>query len=304
MQIAIVIVTYNRLSLLKECFAAVQNQSHKSDKIIIVNNSSTDGTDKYLSSIASESVECINLERNIGGAGGFSRGIKQAVSEGYDYVWIMDDDCIPQPEALANLAKAFTLADNVGFAASKVMWTDDTPHKMNMPRIAKDARDRSKMFNDFSTAETPAIRISNASFVSLMVSAKAVHKVGLPIAEFFIWHDDTEFTERITRNGFVGLYVDNSIVLHKTATNYFGQPQTAPTDSAWKFYYQARNTTYIKRMQKRKNIIVLIVSAFNNYRVFAQRVNKRKTADKAIFKQHYRKGLWDGLFFNPEIEKI
>lgn len=304
MRIATVIVTFNRLSLLKECFDAVNNQTRKSDKIYIVNNCSTDGTGEYLSTIASERVECINLDRNIGGAGGFALGIKRAVTEGYDYVWIMDDDCIPQAFALQNLSKAMRVTGNVGFAASKVLWQDGSPHKMNVPEIRKSSRDRSATFNRFSQADCPVFCIENASFVSLMINAKAVKKVGLPISDFFIWHDDIEFTERLIHNKYIGLYVDNSVVLHKTKTNYFGQPQTAPCSDAWKFYYQARNTTYIKRRQRKMNSLALIFSLLNSYRVFAHRVNKRTGTDKATFKRFYRKGLLAGLKFNPNIEKI
>ena len=305
MSIATVIVTYNRLTLLKECLEAVRAQSLKSDKIIIVNNNSTDGTAEYLSTVDDERVDCVNLEENIGGAGGFSYGMKKAVQEGYDYVWIMDDDSIPQINALCNLSKAFSLADNVGFAASKVIWTDGMPHKMNIAEIKIMSRDYTDIYNTYSREDIPAFLCTYASFVSLLIDTKVIRKIGLPIKEFFIWSDDVEYIERIRNNGYIGLYIDNSVVLHKTPTNYVSKPQFATGAIAWKFYYGARNTTYLKRRHYKKGKLLLWLSLINRYRVFVHRVNK--CADKKgipELKRQFRKGLWDGLSFNPDIEML
>ncbi|MFV5772571.1 glycosyltransferase, partial [Pediococcus acidilactici] len=43
-----IIVTYNKVNLLKECLAAVNNQSVKIDKIFIIDNASTDNTEQYI----------------------------------------------------------------------------------------------------------------------------------------------------------------------------------------------------------------------------------------------------------------
>lgn len=45
---AVVVVTYNRLELLKECLKQVENQTVPAQKIIVVDNASTDGTAEYL----------------------------------------------------------------------------------------------------------------------------------------------------------------------------------------------------------------------------------------------------------------
>ena len=74
MNIFAVIVTYNRLDLLKKCIDAVLYQTQKVKKIIVFNNS-TDGTQNYLSSLHSEQIYAIHSKKNVGGAGGFFYGI-------------------------------------------------------------------------------------------------------------------------------------------------------------------------------------------------------------------------------------
>ena len=125
MKINCVIVTYNRLSLLKECISALKNQTYKINKIYIINNNSTDGTSDYLQELIADSqFVIINLPQNIGGAGGFSEGIKRVVLDGCDWAWIMDDDTIPMNNALEELVKGTTVAKNVGYVCSRVVWTD------------------------------------------------------------------------------------------------------------------------------------------------------------------------------------
>lgn len=303
MNVDCVIVTYNRLSLLKECITAVKAQTSPVHRIYVIDNNSTDGTFEFLENFALDSqVKVISLTENIGGAGGFARGIKEAVIAGADWVWVMDDDTIPYDDALEKMLRAIDLTQDVGYVCSKVLWTDGTPHRMNVPGYFI-GKQKETLNNAFSNGDTPAFLIQHASFVSLLINGGAVKRVGLPISEFFIWGDDIEYTMRISSSGYIGFYVDNSIVLHKTPTNYQPYPDTAPANTAWKFYYHARNTTYLKR-RKTKNRLCFLFSIINKYRVYIRRINKRKSNDKLIFKKHVRKGCWDGLTFNPQIEYL
>ena len=96
MKINCVVVTYNRLDLLKECLKALEEQTFRIHKIFIINNHSTDQTATYLENLKENpNYDITNLPENIGGAGGFSEGIKRAAMDGCDWIWVMDDDTIP-----------------------------------------------------------------------------------------------------------------------------------------------------------------------------------------------------------------
>ena len=74
MKINCVIVTYNRLSLLKECISALKNQTYKINKIYIINNNSTDGTSDYLQELIADSqFVIINLPQILVEQGDFQR---------------------------------------------------------------------------------------------------------------------------------------------------------------------------------------------------------------------------------------
>src|SRR5438128_12609415 len=124
MKIIAVVVTYNRLPLLKKSLDAVYSQTRKPDAIIVINNGSTDDTGEWL-----QTQPVINYtQENKGGAGGFSYGINKAYGHGADWIWLMDDDTIPQKDSLEKLEAAVTKLqphlDKVGFLSSTVLWAD------------------------------------------------------------------------------------------------------------------------------------------------------------------------------------
>ena len=75
-KIAAIIVTFNRKDLLVECIDNLKKQTIKLSEIIVVNNNSNDGTKEILTTI--KGITVINLEKNIGGAGGFNIGLRYA----------------------------------------------------------------------------------------------------------------------------------------------------------------------------------------------------------------------------------
>ena len=245
MKVIAVIVTYNRLALLKKSINAVQEQTRKPDGIIVINNGSTDETEEWLK----HQPVITHTQENKGGAGGFSSGINLAYSHGADWIWLMDDDTIASKDALEKLLTALDRLepnkDKVGFLSSTVLWTDGNLHAMNKTYVESN-QTKAGVFRFASEANFPIIKFG--TFVSMLLSAKAVQKVGLPIKEFFIWADDAEYSLRIINNGMAGLAVKDSIVLHETPTNHQSNVLKDPQSAIWKYKYGLRNELYAKRM--------------------------------------------------------
>jgi GT2 family glycosyltransferase len=195
MNITAVVVTYNRLALLKECITAIFHQTVLPSAIIVIDNSSTDGTSEWLQ----QYTNLITIQQpNKGGAWGFYTGIKEAYKTGADWFWIMDDDTIPYATALEELQEVVLLTDNeeydvFGFFASEVVWIDGSIHLMNKPQANKNFKGKQSF--EFYEQRGIVPLIYN-SFVSVLISREAVEKIGLPIKEFFIWNDDIEYTQR------------------------------------------------------------------------------------------------------------
>lgn len=234
-KVAAVIVAYNRAKLLQECLDGISAQTYPVSEVIVVDNCSSDDSAQIAQKHpAVTKVVC--LSQNTGGAGGFTAGIAHALGRRklglHDFLWIMDDDTIPSANALEELVKAIKeYPGTPALAASQALWTNGKTHPMNAHR-RRPFLNRQSVHNAQQVQARP---VRAASFVSILIEVGQVLKTGLPVADYFIWNDDLEYTARLLKNR-VGLYVPSSVVWHKTKAL-----ASATDDPGDRFYYESRN---------------------------------------------------------------
>jgi rhamnopyranosyl-N-acetylglucosaminyl-diphospho-decaprenol beta-1,3/1,4-galactofuranosyltransferase len=235
-RVVAVVVTWNRRTLLAESLRAIQEQTTAPWRTIVVDNASDDGTAELLRTDF-PTADVVATRTNIGGAGGFALGLDRALRTDCDAVWLMDDDTVPEREALQALLIARRQYGHSvpALLASRVVWTDGRDHPMNTPRV-KPGASVEEIADAAGVGCTP---IRSASFVSVLVDAACARQRGLPIADYFLWNDDFEFTTRVLR-GSRGLYCPASVVVHKTAS--FGSTNADP---GARFYYEVRNKVWL-----------------------------------------------------------
>lgn len=288
-----VVVTYNRKELLKECIEAILNQNYKNCDVLVIDNASTDNTEEYIRDLLkNKRVIYKNTGENLGGAGGFNYGIKEAIKIGCDYVWIMDDDCMVHNDSLDELFRADKkLKGNYGFLASKVLWKDNNICEMNIQR-----KTLTKKVDDFKSELTPIVM---SSFVSLFISAKKVKEYGLPIKEFFIWTDDWEYTRRISIKNNCYL-VNKSIVTHKSVSNIGANIASDTEERLSRYNYLYRNDYYLYKREGIRGMMYLYPRLFIHIlRVITSKCSNKKKRIKIILS-----ATKNGKKFKPEIEYI
>lgn len=285
--IAAVVVTFNRLALLQECIAALRAQTRPPDEIIVVDNSSTDGTGPWLDAQPDLTVV---RQPNLGSSGGQQTGIRTAFEKGHDWFWCMDDDTIPDADALECMVRTpYFNRDDTGFLCSYLLWTDRTPHPMHAVHCAPAVHWCGTVLSDH------CIRVTMHTFVSLLVARRAVAAVGLPVKEFFLIVDDYEFTDRISQQ-FAGWCVLDSLVAHKTK-------DAATSAEIWganviKESYRIRNEvswTLRRRSFTRFQKFQYLLTLWTNYLV---RVLRREIHPRLLL------SYLGGFFFRYRIERV
>ena len=291
-KVAAVVVTYNRIDLLKQCVEALLKQKYPCD-ILLVNNNSTDGTEGWALELLNkfENIKYHNTGANLGGAGGFNYGMRWAVEAGYEFVWVMDDDCLPKENCLELFMEYETThSGEYGFLSSKVLWQDQSICVMNVPRAG--------VYSNNKDFKSKAVKISMASFVSLFVPARIIKNVGLPIKDFFIWTDDWEFTRRISLK-YPCYLLNESVVIHKSKSNIGANIATDSIDRLDRFFYLYRNDVYLYRREGTKGF--LYEAARLSYHILRIVF---KSDNKLLRVRQLVKGTWAGITFNPRIEMI
>lgn len=291
-----IIVTYNRLELLKECIEAVKSQSYPVRHIYVIDNNSTDSTWKYLKKIHNifPTIIPVHLPTNLGGSGGFNQGLKIFMEKSTsDYVWIMDDDTIPTKNALVNLVKQVSNVSNLGFFASNVRWKDGTPAKMNIPKPTS-------VWNN--NVNGGLIGIDYASFVSILIPREVIKKVGFPITDFFIWGDDVEYTLRITKHNYNGYFICDSLVEHKIKNNIATDILNEVDKNRIKRYFYAnRNAIYNEKKYGSKTSLMTTIIHKTIVEPWKILIHTKKY--KLLRLKISLKGTYWGFFFNPKIDE-
>jgi len=231
----VVIVTYNREQLLRECIGNAESQTIAPDSIIIVNNASTDGTLNYLNKLKkqSEIFDIINLPQNLGGAGGFAKGIERALEKEVDCVLIIDDDAMIARDYMEQILQERQHQPQYK-AFAGTLRTDgkiDTFHRRNLQKTGLMLRNCKE-----EEYRQPFFTCDIASFCGMVVDTDLIRQIGLPHAEYFIWYDDTEYSLRIHQHSKF-LVVTAAELNHKTMNN----EKTHPRRYDWKDYYAVRN---------------------------------------------------------------
>jgi GT2 family glycosyltransferase len=287
-RVVAVVVTWNRRDLLEESLAALDAQTLRPTAVVVVDNAATDGTGELLDTRYAH-LEIVHLDRNIGGAGGFAAGIERALTLSPELVWLLDDDTVPEPTAAERLAAAWASygEERPALLASRVVWTDGRDHPMNTPR-QKPGATRAELV---AAGAVGCIPIRSASFVSIMCDARAIREQGLPLADYFLWNDDFEYSTRLIR-GRVGLYCPDSVVVHKTKV--FGSTDADPGE---RFYFEVRNKVWMftrsRSLTRREKLLYGGSTARRWARTFA------RSADRGTLARGLRSGVVTGLRTRP-----
>jgi rhamnopyranosyl-N-acetylglucosaminyl-diphospho-decaprenol beta-1,3/1,4-galactofuranosyltransferase len=252
------VLTRDRRELLVECLGALLAQTVPVDEIVVLDNASTDGTREHLAAAGLlERVRFERRERNTGGAGGYREGIRLCLEAQTDWIWLMDDDAEPRPDALERLlVSPAAAAPSTAAVCAAVVHPDgsiDAQHRCRMGR--------------FITPLPPAAyapgryaAVDCASFVGLCMCASAARGAGIPLAEFFIGYDDAEYSLRLRRHGDIVL-VPEAELLHKVPIGGGGASTRraralnrllglayapVPWPAFWRDLYRVRNFMWIK----------------------------------------------------------
>lgn len=241
-KITAVVVTFNRLNLLQRVIASLQKQSVHIHDIIIVNNGSTDGTKEWLDK--QNKLHIIHQE-NVGGSGGFYRGIQEASKTECDWIWCMDDDVFPSEHCLENLLIYASKDNKIGIACPHRLMSGKTftgeAKTLNLSNPFKDMHDNGLMPEDVEANET--VDIVGMAFEGPLIKKEVVEKIGLPNKKLFILYDDTDYSYRTILEGYRVIVVRDALM-----DKYDFQSQSSYREdkikNKWKLAYHVRNTAY------------------------------------------------------------
>ena len=252
--VAVVVVTYNRADLLARMLAGLVASERRPDAVLVIDNASTDHTPRVLSEADNPGLQVLRQEENLGGAGGFHLGVRAAHEQGFDRIWLMDDDVVPAPDCLTVLlaqppeSSACLMAvreDLDGALVEKAALTFDLANPLRIkPKTAMVETTYGKR-----AAMPERVELANVAFEGFMVRRDVVTEIGLPDPSYFIFYDDVDYAIRARRAGHRIWAVRDARLVRQLA---FDQQHDLV---GWKGYYMYRNL-FVVHLRYGENVLV------------------------------------------------
>lgn len=217
--VTIVVLAYNNYSDTFECIASLRELDYQPVRVTLVDNGSTDGTTERAHTDF-PFVRTVQTGRNMGVAGGFNCGIVQALDEGAEAVFILNNDTVVTPSLVSELVKANAGADHCGMLMPKIfyydepgrIWSVGARYRRFPPAIVMRGLDEPDDGRFDQLEEIPY-----APTCGLLIPRRTFERVGLLDDGYFFFFDDWDFSRRLREAGMKILYVPDARLHHKVS---------------------------------------------------------------------------------------
>lgn len=249
--VAIVVVTYNRADMLRGLLDGLTKLDQPADAVIVVNNASTDHTAQVLAEAVTPNLQIIDSAENLGGAGGFHLGTKAAVEQGWDRLYLIDDDVVPAHDCLEVL-----LAQDEDCLFS--VREDRNGKLIELAALKFDLRNplaikpkTAAVMDTYPTRDAMPERVpvENVAFEGFMIRRTVLEEIGLPDPSYFIFYDDVDLAIRARRAGRTIWAVRDAVLVRQLD---FSQQHDL---AGWKGFYMYRNL-FVVHFRYGENVLV------------------------------------------------
>ena len=208
MKIGAVVVTYNRLDKLKKALKSFEDQQYLPAYVIVVNNASTDTTAQYLQQWQEKNAGfekiILTMESNTGGSGGFYAGIKKAMEQEADWIWVSDDDAYLKEDALKQASDYLDGRTDLGeisaICGEIIKRNGEIDIKHGKCYYKKGIRICESIL-PVELYDKKEFEKGTFTYVGTIMNKKKLQEVGLPNKDYFIYWDDLEHGLRMAKVG-------------------------------------------------------------------------------------------------------
>lgn len=236
-QVSAIVLNWNKASDTEKCITSLLEQDYKNIDILVVDNGSTDGSGKVLQRRFGTipNIKVILLKENTGFAEGNNVGIRRALENAADYVFILNNDVVVTPQCIATLVEVAESDDHIGVVGATNLFLNDSTRIWYSGGVIRWARGRfiDETSNTLYDPNDRRIReVDDVAGSSMMVKRAVIEKIGLLWAPYFLCYEESDWCLRAKRGGFRVLAAMEAVVYHTVH---------ASMSEPYELYYMNRN---------------------------------------------------------------
>ncbi len=293
-KVGVVVLNWNGTSDTLECLASLVRSDYPNAEWIVVDNGSQPDPKEIILERFPE-VKYLGLPENIGYAGGNNAGIRYALARGHEYVFVLNNDTVVEPDAIRQAVQVARQDRRIAAVGVKVLaWDDPTrvwvaygevTYRQGLVRlIGYYWKDDERFAAQRDVEWVPG--------TAVLLSRQALEEVGLFDEEFFAYHEDVDWCTAARKKGYRVVFAPQGRILHKGHGSSGGKRYVSPRQ-----YLAGRNMVLFVRkhaspLQKCKFV------AFQIATLPLQYVRRLLTGEQAGVTYKVR-GMWDALRGRP-----
>lgn len=268
-KVGIILLNYCNYNLTIDCIKSIRQSTYQNYEIIVVDNNSPDHSGENLSQL--ESIRFLQMEENLGFAAGNNRGIEVALSDGCEYVMLLNNDTVIDPNMIETLVSR---ADSNTVVVPKMYYFDVEGRKDILWYAGGILKYKSSDGihiggrQEDSKQYSVEREVTFATGCCMMIHRTILEKVGLLREEYFMYCEDTDYSIRLNKSNVRILYVPNAKLWHKVSSSSGGEM------SKFIVYYVVRNKTYCAIVNKLGIKTYIYIIAETLYRVLKAKCGK------------------------------
>lgn len=210
-KVAVIVLNWNGWRDTVACVESLRRQRVRAAWIVVVDNASTDDSDEQLRALGPD-VTFIQSGANLGFAGGNNVGIRWALAQGADAVWLLNNDATADEGALEALLETWRRRPAAGAIGTLI-------YEMARPDVLQCWGGGWINLWTGRAREYPhrveEAAVDYVSGCSLFLPRAALERCGLLDEGFFMYFEDAELSLRYRKAGFSLAVAERARVFHK-----------------------------------------------------------------------------------------
>lgn len=222
-KVFIIILNWNGLNDTLECLESVFKLTYEHFEVVVVDNGSTNDSVAVIRK-AYPGLNLIENKINLGYTGGNNIGIRYAIGRSADYIWLLNNDTIVEPETLGHLVAVAERSPDVGLVSPVIYYYND-PDKIQYSGSYIDWK--KFLFPNVKNRERLRIETTNRNIflwgTALFVKRSVVDSVGYLSDKYFAYWEDAEYSVRTAKGGYRNVIAYGVRVYHKDSGSTGGR---------------------------------------------------------------------------------
>lgn len=219
--VVVVVLNFNGMKVLGPCLRDLVAQDYPNVQILLCDNGSTDGSPEWADAHV-DGIAIIRNKRNLGWSAGNNVGIRMAIQQDADYIWILNNDVEMSTNCISVLVRGMEEMPSLGISSPYIYYHEPP----DVPWFTGGEIDPEKLDGSHCPLEMFKALPNEKRFISgcaMFVRRSVFERIGLIDERFFAYCEDVDFCFRASRSGFEMRIEEDALLYHKVGSSSGGK---------------------------------------------------------------------------------